>query len=225
MSCIHLQTLGPLGLNLCLHVCFGGAIVHSSLRGKIQKMELVLRQILQVLFLLFLSIVSNSQKCLHIIDLLYYHVSWRWQQGDFKTSWRAFCSAFPCSCHVILRSSDNRSVCWFRPDPDRRFLFFLFFSAFLHSAYFCLFSWESKKQILLLCANANLNSLVLVINSTAHKSFLLDGFHNSAGFLAISRPLEMVCGLEILIAFGIWEVKPRAARPQAQTCQLDNSCS
>lgn len=103
--------------------------------------------------------------------------------------------------------------------------YFLFFSAFLHSAYFCLFSWESKKQILLLCANANLNSLVLVINSTAHKSFLLDGFHNSAGFLAISRPPEMFCGLEILIAFGIWEVKPRAARPQAQTCQLDNSCS
>lgn len=93
-------------------------------------MELVLRQILQVLFLLFLSIVSNSQKCLHIIDLLYYHVSWRWQQGDFKTSWRAFCSAFPCSRHVILRSSDNRSVCWFRPDPDRRFLFFYFFPLF-----------------------------------------------------------------------------------------------
>lgn len=154
MSCIHLQTLGPLGplgLNLCLHVCFGGAIVHSSLRGKIQKMELVLRQILQVLFLLFLSIVSNSQKCLHIIDLLYYHVSWRWQQGDFKTSSRAFCSAFPCSRHVILRPSDNRSVCWFRPDPDRRFLFFIFFRFSAFCIFLFVFLGKQKANIAPLC--------------------------------------------------------------------------
>lgn len=68
MSCIHLQTLGPL-LKLCLHVCFGGPIVHSSLRGeKIINGTFMLRQILKVLFVPRLSIVSNLKKCFHIID-------------------------------------------------------------------------------------------------------------------------------------------------------------
>lgn len=57
-------------------------------------------------------------------------------------------------------------------------------------------------------ANAKLKSPVLVINFRCTQSFS----QFPQVFLLISQPPEMFAGLEILIAFGISEVKPGSSK-------------